>query len=88
MKYLTKVVETYRLANEKEVETFLNELKADNRFEVSKYTSTKKEVKSKGEIIDEYIRFEVTKLFNSEKEPETSIEVDYKVGGNYSESEY
>lgn len=88
MKYLTKVVETYRLANEKEVETFLNELKADNRFEVSKYISTKKEIKSKGEIVDEYIRFEVTKIFNSEKEPTTGIEVDYKVGGSYSEGEY
>ena len=27
MRYLTKVVETYRLSNEQEVETFLKELK-------------------------------------------------------------
>ena len=30
MRYLTKVVETYRLANEQEVEEFLQELK--NRY--------------------------------------------------------
>ena len=50
MRYLTKVTETYRLASEKEVEEFLKELKADNRFTVAKYTSTKKEKKSKGEV--------------------------------------
>ena len=79
MKYLTKTVETYRLNNEKEVEDFLKELKADSRFTVSKYTSTKKERKQKGEVIDEFIRFEVTKLFNDEQEPATEIEVDYIV---------
>ena len=77
MKYLTKVVETYRLANEKEVEVFLKELKADRRFTVAKYSSTKKEKKSKGEVIDEWIRFEVTKLFNDEQEPNDIINVDY-----------
>lgn len=77
MKYLTKVVETYRLANEKEVEDFLQELKNDSRFTVAKYSSTKKEKKQKGEIIDEWIRFEVTKLFNNETEPDTPINIDY-----------
>ena len=77
MRYLTKVVETYRLANEQEVEEFLQELKTDTRFEVAKYSSTKKEKKAKGEVIDEWIRFEVTKLFNSEAEPETPITIEY-----------
>ena len=77
MKYLTKVVETYRLANEKEVEDFLQELKNDSRFTVAKYSSTKKEKKQKGEIIDEWISFEVTKLFNDETEPDTPINNDY-----------
>lgn len=77
MRYLTKVVETYRLANEKEVEVFLKELKADRRFTVAKYSSTKKEKKSKGEVIDEWIRFEITKLFNDEQEPNDIINVDY-----------
>ena len=37
MRYLTKVVETYRLSNEREVEDFLKELKADPHFTVAKY---------------------------------------------------
>lgn len=77
MRYLTKVTETYRLASEKEVEEFLKELKADNRFTVAKYTSTKKEKKSKGEVIDEWIRFEVTKLFNDEAVPDRQIDIEY-----------
>lgn len=78
MRYLTKVVETYRLSSEKEVEEFLKELKSDHRFTVAKYSSTKKEKKSKGEVIDEWIRFEVTKLFNDETEPVDVINVNYE----------
>ena len=80
MKYLTKVVETYRLPNEAAVETFLQELKQDSHFTISKYSSTKKEKKSKGEIIDEWVHFEVTKLFNNEQEPDDEIIVEYKKG--------
>ena len=81
MRYLTKVVETYRLSSEREVETFLKELKEDDRFTIAKYSSQKKEKKSKGEIIDEWIRFEITKLFNEEAEPDFEIEVDYNKRG-------
>ena len=77
MKYLTKVVETYRISSEKEVEAFLAELKKDRRFTVAKYSSTKKEKKQKGEVIDEWIRFEVTKVFNDEVTPDSVIEVNY-----------
>lgn len=75
--YLTKVVETYRIGSEKEVEAFLAELKKDRRFTVAKYSSTKKEKKQKGEVIDEWIRFEVTKVFNDEATPDSVIEVNY-----------
>lgn len=77
-RYLTKVVETYRLSNEVEVEKFLAELKEDNSFEISKYSSTKRQKKSKGEVEDEWIRFEVTKLFNEEVEPDSEIIVKYE----------
>ena len=79
MKYLTKVVETYRIGSEKEVEAFLKELKADHRFTVAKYSSTKKEKKAKGEVVDEWIRFEVTKLFNEEAEPTHDVTIGYEI---------
>ena len=80
MRYLTKVVETYRLANEQEVENFLKELKEDDRFQIAKYSSVKKERKEKKEVVDEWIRFEVTKLFNDEREPIDDITIDYQKG--------
>lgn len=80
MRSLVKVVETYRLSNEKEVENFLKELKEDLTFEVSKYSSTKKEKKQKGEVVDEWIRFEVTKLFNEEQNPVDDITIQYQKG--------
>lgn len=83
MGYLVKVVETYRLSNEREVEEFLKELKSDPHFEVAKYSSTKKEKKSKGEVIDEWIRFEVTKLFNNEQEPDSKINIEYTKGETF-----
>ena len=83
MKYLTTVVETYRIGSEKEVEAFLKELKADHRFTVAKYSSTKKEKKAKGEVVDEWIRFEVVKLFNEEQEPDSEIEISYERKGAF-----
>ena len=78
MKYLTKVVETYRLDSEDEVKPFLEELKNSKDFTIAKYSSQKKEVKRKGEIEDEWARFEVTKIFNEEREPTDTIEVIYE----------
>lgn len=78
MKYLTSVVETYRLPNEEAVKVFLEELKQDPNFTVAKYTSQKKERKQKGDVVDEWVRFSVTKLFNDEKEPDREISVIYE----------
>jgi hypothetical protein len=87
-RYLTKTTETYRLNTEAEVETFLKELKSDSSFELSKYTSTKKQVKAKGEVVDEYIKFEVTKIFNDEKEPNALIDVKYDIDSYIGPSDY
>ena len=78
MKYLTTTTETYRINTEEEVKAFLEELKKDKTFTIKKYSSTKKELKQKGEVIDEWIRFTVTKEFNSEKEPYDEIKITYE----------
>lgn len=79
MRYLTSVVETYRLPNDEAVKVFLEELKRDPAFTITKYSSTKKERKEKGDIVDEWVRFTVTKVFNEEKEPESIINISYEV---------
>lgn len=76
--YLVKSVETYRLPTEEAVDKFLNELKENPIFEIIKYTSTKRDVKEKGEIVESFYRVEVTKKFNDEKFPGSEIDIIYE----------
>ena len=78
-KYLASVVETYRIDSEGEVAEAIAEAKEDNRFMLAKYSSEKKEVKAKGEVIDEYYKVTMTKCFNDLKEPATTVDIDYTV---------
>lgn len=76
-KYLVRTTEVYRVDNEREVETILAEAKNNPQYELAKYSSQHKEVKSKGELLDEYELLTLTKAFNIEKEPDREIEVFY-----------
>lgn len=78
MRYLTKAVETYRVANEAEAASMIEEAKKDRRFALVKYEAVHKEKKTKGEVVDEWIRVTLHKAFNSEAEPDSEIEVEYK----------
>lgn len=78
MKYLTKTVETYRVANEAEAARVIEDAKQDKRFTLVKYEAVHKEKKSKGEVIDEWVRVTLHKAFNDETEPDSEIEIDYK----------
>lgn len=69
MKYLITQTDVYRCDSEKEAEDFLKVLKNDYSFEVVSSKMEKREMKQKGEIIDEWIRLTVKKKFNDEKEP-------------------
>lgn len=51
MKYLTKVVETYRLANEKEVEDFLQELKMIHDLLLQNIAVQKKKRNKKAKLL-------------------------------------
>lgn len=79
MKYLINTVETYRVATVDDVETLHEQLKQDSRFTIASFSYKTKQVKQKGDIVDEYQLVSVKKLFNDEKEPIATIEVDYKV---------
>jgi len=76
-RYLIKVDETYRADSEGEATELINEAKEDGRFILSKYTSVKKEQKAKGEVIDEWYRVTLTKVFDSEKEPCGNTTIEY-----------
>ena len=78
-KYLISTIETYRVDTEAEATKAIEEAKNDSSYTLGKYTSEHKERKSKGEVIDEYWKLSLTKLFNDIKEPESIVTVEYEV---------
>lgn len=78
MKYLLKTVETYRVATEDEAKKLIEDAKKDRNFTLVKYLSEIREQKSKGEVIDSWYRVTLTKAFTDEKEPDTTVIVNYQ----------
>ena len=80
-KYLIDVVETYRVDQEFETESLIDTAKQAPNFELIKHACEKKEVKQKGEVVDEYFVVKLVKRFNNPKEPTDIIHIDYEVQG-------
>lgn len=76
-KYLVSVVETYRLDSEEEAVRLIEESKKSNKYELTKYTNEHKEVKQKGEVIEEYQKVQLTKLINDIKDPYIETQIEY-----------
>lgn len=79
MRYLVNTTEVYRVDTEAEGAELINEAKRDPNFILSKYSSVKKERKSKGVVIDEWYHVTLVKSFNDEKEPGEVVNVIYEV---------
>lgn len=78
-KYLVSTVETYRVDTEEEATKAIEEAKNDKTYVLGKYTNEHKERKSKGEVIDEYWKLTLTKLFNDIKEADFPVNIIYEV---------
>lgn len=77
MKYLISTVDTYRVATVADVEALHDELLNDSHFTLAAFSYKTKYIKQKGEVIDEYQLVTAKKLFNEEKDPNTSIGINY-----------
>lgn len=82
-KHLIKVEETWRADSEAEAAQLINEAKSDNSFELAKYSSTRRVLKQKGEIYDEFMRVSLLKVFDEEKEPVNDVKVSYEVNDSF-----
>ena len=78
-KYLVSTVETYRVDTEVEATKAIEEAKNDSAYVLGKYTSEHKTRKAKGEIVDEYWKLSLTKLFNDIKEADTPVTINYEI---------
>ena len=77
-KFLCAVTETYRIDSESEADELIAAARENGIYELKKYNLQKKEVKSKGEVIDEYYMLSLTKSIQDPKEPSSYIEVENK----------
>ena len=71
--WVLKNTAEYRLETLSEIETFHQKLQkeaSDNGYTLTSFSWTKKEVKSGGEVIDEYFVVKTVNVFNEAKEPE------------------
>ena len=69
-KYLIQTTEVYRADSETEAQEIIGAAKAAAEYTLTKYSSEKKEVKAKGEVIDEFYKITLAKTFTDIKEPD------------------
>lgn len=79
MKFLISTTEIYRVDSEAEAEQLIQDAKADDKFDLLKYTTEKKDLKLKGEIVDTYFKVSLNKAFNELKEPLNEVDINYEV---------
>lgn len=80
MKYLLKSQHVWRVASVNDVEKLHDELLESSQFRLVAFNYKTKQIKAKGEVIEEYQVVTATLEFNLEKEPETFVDVQYEVG--------
>jgi hypothetical protein len=79
MKYLINAVETYRVDTVEEAEQLHETLKNDSHFSLTAFGYKTKVKKEKGDIVEEWQLVTVKKEFNDEKEPVSSVHLNYEV---------
>lgn len=79
MNYITQIVQSIRVPSVGEVEKLHAQLKNDHRFELKKFEYQHKEIKQKGEVIEEYELVKATMSFNSEKEPTHYVGLEFNL---------
>lgn len=80
MNYLLKVTNTYRVPDETAALKLRDELDHNTCGELTAFSYTQKQIKAKGEIIEEYLVCKATIEFTKEKDPEGNIIATYEEG--------
>jgi len=80
MRYLLSSTDVYRVETVAEVEALHEELSTDVNFTLTAFSYKTKQIKAKGEVIEEYQVVTATKIFTNEKDPEDVYIVTYERG--------
>ena len=77
--YLCSTVETYRVDYEHEADELINFARESKLYDLKKSNVQKKEVKAKGEVVDEFFLVSLTKNIQDPKAPEVQVKLNYEV---------
>lgn len=77
--YLCSTVETYRVDYENEADELINMARESKIYDLKKSNVQKKEVKAKGDIVDEFFLVSLTKNIQDPKNPEVDVKLNYEV---------
>ena len=77
--YLCSTVETYRVDYEHEADELINMARESKIYDLKKSNVQKKEIKAKGEVVDEFFLVSLTKNIQDPKNPETNVKLIYEV---------
>lgn len=76
-KYLISTTNTYRVASVNDALALREELQKNGYGELSSFNYTTKEVKSKNEVVDEFVIVKAKLDFNNQKEPMIDVDIFY-----------
>ncbi len=78
-KYMISDTTVYRVGTVDEVELLHEELANDPTFDLVSFSYKTKQLKQKGEIVEEWQLVTAKKVFTDEKMPNAQVDVNYKV---------
>ena len=80
-KYMISDTTVYRVGTVAEVEALHEELLHDPHFDLVAFSYKTKQIKQKGEVVEEYQVVSAKKVFTDEKEPIAQYDVEYTGDG-------
>ena len=78
MNYLIQVTEVWRVPNNDAADQMEEEFRNDPNYTLTKWAKADKNRKQSGEIIEEWIQVNATKVFNEMRNPDSNVKPDYK----------
>lgn len=79
MNYLIKTTEVWKVADNAAADLLEDEFRKEfDKYTVVIFKKTEKNRKIKGEIVEEWVQVDCTKLFNDMKEPDSHVKPKYE----------
>jgi hypothetical protein len=78
-RYVISDTTVYRVPDVAAVEQLHEELSNDGKFQLVGFSYKTKQIKVKGEVVEEYQVVTAKRVFNEEKDPISTVEIEYEV---------